>query len=581
MAVYYEVRAPLWRRIFSFTSVHSRVFKSIEFWLCLLLHGALAASQHLGSIQLAEQTSIPLQLAAPLLALALLASAAHAATCKRRYEETLSFIQELQATLGQVNEVLALRFVAAKYALASCYVFFFTITGGAVATRGWNEIRAKGLLDDDELRFLERQYHGDRMALLHVWAMWAAGEACADPSARDALGEEVLAAGLARMSSALRISQVFARGVAAKIAMPLPYVHVQLCDTLVMLALLLWAALSAMPAVSSFGASVAYTALLYALLGFREIAAILSDPLGPNAYAFPVASTVNAAADVAAQLIVASTPPAFNPNACWREKNKMLFTQAQVERRTPKEAFARKGGSPCAWPPVKAPLDGDHVPPPLTAVGCCHLDTEALPQLRSLRAGHGFQVARRPTQEALGALLRNVRLEADVVEERKKSRSMSTTINSTANPSSVCSTLSQWERKHQVQHAYSGGQRQATATDDWNAIADKIAAVPREPSVASEQLTNWAATKQAATTSGAWDIYDVVERPLRFFADGVNVGAGRSDVVSPSDVGPVSLANSRDMEPLRHDVPRHDTLQPGMPSSLGTSTPDAYIFGCS
>lgn len=552
----------------------------MEFWLCAVLHAALLAAVRLGRIHLPEEASVPVQVAVPLLAMASLVSVAHLAHCAHRHEqflrscgqveeEALSFIQELQAALGKVNDVLSLRFVAAKYALAAMYVFFFTITGGTMTTRGWSEIRAKGLLDDEEVRFLDGHYYGDRMALLHIWAMWAAGEACADPAARASLGEEALASGLARMAAALRAGQAAAREVATKIAVPMPYLQVQLYDALIMLTLLLWAAFSAMPAVACAGASVGYAILVFALLGLRESAALLADPLGANDFGFPVASSVNAAADVAAQLLVASSPPAFNPSCSWRDASKAVLTQGQIERRTPKELFSRLGGSPCSWPSAKAPVDGDQLPPPLTGIGCCHLDTEALPQLKSKRIGHGFQVARRPTQEVLGALLSNVRLEADAVDERRKSRSASSTMDSTANPSSACSSVGGHRCQRPAQPSFTGGNGQGAPGDDWDAIANRISALPREPSLASEPVGDSSCTHalHGTVVSGFWTNVDAVGRPFRF----------PEGAVSPSDVGPVSVANSRDMEHLRQD-----TLHPGVPPTPGSfsSTPDARRFGC-
>lgn len=517
MAVYYNSQDPLWRRLRWSKSVFPHVVKSLEFWLCTLLHGILLAAVQLERIDLAEDASVPLQVAGPLLALAIIVSIAHVANCARRHEqivracahveeETLFFVQEVQATLGRVNDVLALRFVAAKYALSATYAFFFTITGGAMTSMGWSEIRAKGLLDDDEVRFMKHNYHGDCMALLHIWAMWAAEEAVADIATRQNVGDEVLAGGLARMAESLRSARSSAREVAGKLAVPVPYLQVQLHDSLLMLTLLLWAALSAMPVIAGYGATTAYAILLLLILGLREAASIFMEPLGPNSYGFPVAVTVNTVSDVAAQLLVASTPPGLNPSPSWRNTSKAMLTQAQLERRTSQQLFSGSATNPCTWPSVPAPtIDGDQVPPPLTGIGCCHLDTEALPQLSTKWKGHGFQVARRPTQDALGAMLQNIRAEANALEERERSVPTITSHSSLSKQTPPGGVALSWRPP----------QPQAPDTDEWDKIAHHIAVLPREPSLASEPVANSHSSKRLLQpTPAAWRGQDLVRRPF-------------------------------------------------------------------
>jgi len=127
---------------------------------------------------------------------------------------------------------------------------------------------------------------------------------------------------------------------------------------------------------------------------------------------FPVAATVNATADTIAQLLIGAAPSAFNPSYAWGDPGSSLLSQNHIERRTPAAAFGTEGANPCHWPAVKAPVAGDMAPPPLLDSGCCHLDIDALPK-HSLKKGSGFQVARRPRQEGLGALLARLQLQAD------------------------------------------------------------------------------------------------------------------------------------------------------------------------
>lgn len=427
MPAYYDPRAALPGLQWSKT-VYPRVLRSPELWLCLATHAALTALLRTGHLELPGEHGalVPTELAAALLCLALLATAevtrccqrwreAMTDACVRVGEQTRFFVQELQATFGRAEELLPLRFAAAKYALAGVYLFFFAVTGGAVTARAWGELRAKGLLDDREVQFLEGQYGGDRLALLHVWASWAAQEAAAALAARRcAGGPSVLAGGLDRLARALQGAAAAAHEAAGLAAAPVPYPQFQLQRALTLASALALAALAAPAAAGGpeggggpgFAASAAYVAVLVALLGLRETAALLSDPLC-RGHGFPVAATVNATADAVAQLLAAGVPAAFDPRPAWRDAKHAVFSQGQIERRTPSAAFAGGRANPWHWREVEPAVAGDQAPPPLLDIGCCHLDVEALP-----RAGGGARrrpsqqlSAPRPRQDGAGALL--------------------------------------------------------------------------------------------------------------------------------------------------------------------------------
>jgi len=210
------------------------------------------------------------------------------------------------------------------------------------------------------------------------------------------------------------------------------------------------------------------------MLGFREAAALLSDPLRRD-HGFPVAAAVNATADAAAQLLIASSPAVFDPSATWGDATHAVFSQGQIERRTPPSAFLCGKANPYHWQEVKPPVAGDQAPPPLLDVGCCHVDVDALPKVRSgKRSGLAYQIARRPRQDAVGALLARLQLAMWDGRSKKGTGRMS---ESTADPSEAsCNSLG-------------GPARSATGElsteNDWDAIASKIATVPREYSPAS------------------------------------------------------------------------------------------------
>lgn len=413
------------------------VLNRFDFWFCAAAHGALVALQRFDMLQLPDDTAVgdvsgvavlvPVELAVPMLALALLLVSLYAFEKYRQHEEATKeialvgeevcvFVQELQATFGRVEAALPLRFAAAKYALASVYVFFFVITMGSVPPHGWAEMQAKGLLDEAEAHFMESKYSGDRMALLHVWAMWAAHEA--HLVARDGRGGKAFpacyAGGADRMAQALRAAQVSARRFAGRIATPAPFHMAQLRETLVLLVLLLWAAVAAPLARSSYYvASGAYVVLLVALLGLQEAATWLEDPLCEDgACSFPVTDAVNATADVVAQLLVTSLDGSSSPCNTWRELGHALFTQGQVERRTPSAAFPQQGTGPRRWPARRSQQFGEKMPAPLVDVGCCYLDERRL----GMRCG-GWSSGRPAAQRSAAEHLERLWLARDASDE--------------------------------------------------------------------------------------------------------------------------------------------------------------------
>mmetsp|Transcript_116844 Transcript_116844/g.337622 ORF Transcript_116844/g.337622 Transcript_116844/m.337622 type:complete len:613 (-) Transcript_116844:180-2018(-) len=434
MTIYYDPLVCFPRVQWSKT-IYPRVLRNFEFWLCILAHGGMVSALRLGywhpdagAGEGEHAAIVPIELAAPLLGLWGISAAqllndrkrwneAFFAACARVGEHTRRFTQELQASFGLVEEVVALRFAAGKYALAAVYVFFFSLTSGSVTARGWSELRAKGVLDDSEVAFLENQYTGDRLALLHVWAMWAVQEAASSPAARAKFGPEATAAAGTRLAEALRASAEAAREAGGCAAVPVPYYQFQLHDTLTFVSLLVLAALAApYSADGIYGASVVYLAVLVAGIAIREAAAALTDPFRKvSGQSFPVAATVNTTADVVAQLLIGAAPAAFNPCPMWQDAQHTILSQNQIERRTPAAAFGTEGANPWHWEPVKPPQQGDQAPPPLLDSGCCHLDVDSLPRIAAAarKGAHSFQVARRPRQEALGALLTRVQLAAE------------------------------------------------------------------------------------------------------------------------------------------------------------------------
>lgn len=501
MTIYYDPLVFFPRVLWSKT-IYPRVFLSFEFWLCAIAHVLLTVFLRLGylphlSADGDPRPLVPLELVAPLVGLCGLTTAqllrdcrtwneAFTAACARVGEQTRRFTQELQATFGLVDEVLPVRFAAGKYSLAAVYVFFFSLTGGAVTARGWSELRAKGLLDDREVHFMAKQYGGDRLALLHVWAMWAVQEAAASPASRGRMSPEAIAGGLMRLSDALRGASNAAREAASRAALPVPYHQFQLHDSLMVVSMLFLGAVAApRAAVGEYMASACYLVVLLAAIALREAAASLSDPFrrGRLGHSFPVAATVNATADAVAQMLICSSPAAFDPCPAWWDPSSALLSQNQIERRTPAAAFGIDGANPCHWPATQAPVAGDQAPPPLLDSGCCHLDLDALPQVSAVkRRGNPLQVTRRPRQAGLGSLLARVQLAA---ESKGKACGVGGKGCHLPSPSTEEPSEASCESAPPATTFGSGTADNTSEVNDWDVLAEKVAALPREHSLAS------------------------------------------------------------------------------------------------
>lgn len=451
MTLHYDPRAwASWpfRRGSAYCSLLSRP----ELWVCLSVHVTVVILERYEYIELPEDRTVSWEIVLPLLGVALLCSLALGFECRQRHEavfdgcarvgeETQVFVQELQVALGRLDEAIPYRFIAAKYALAALYIFFFTITGGTVTGRGWGELHAKGLLDEREIRFVEGQFKGNKIALLHTWALWAANEAsCVSHGAFVAAGSPN-----PRLADAMQRAASAARGVADRIAAPIPHHHFQLHDFVMLSSMLCLGVVSApMARASGYISSFAYVVALVGAFGLRELAGSLADPLfGENA--FPAAVACNATADAVVQLLLGTTPAVFNPCASWATESRAIFTQSQVERRANSASFSRQGGNPCRWPEARSQFESNPAFSPLLDVGCCHLDMNALQGVRR-RAKSAYRVSKhQPGQDSAEKALAKVLSAVSAVnakDGKKPSPGHTQSGFSTMYPSYACSEAS-------------------------------------------------------------------------------------------------------------------------------------------
>jgi len=510
------------------TTLYPTIFLSLELWICFFAHGAVVALVHLEYIEFPD-AQVPLELVGALIAVAILSSymlfwesqcqfQEVIQACSHVGEETRRFVQELQSNFGRVEEGLTLRFAAAEYALAALYIFFFTITAGSITPRCWSEIRAKGLLDDREVRFLQDEYAGDRMALLHIWSMWAVQEAASLPGTCAGMSPEIAIQSIARMSAVLQRVAAAASIVTDHVAMPSPFQLHQLHESLILICMIV-VGVAAAPASATTHhvATVAFVVILVAVLGIRQAAASLSNPLGnDNLSCFPIASMLNATSDTIVHLLIGSTPSVFNPSSTWWDATQAVLSQGQIERRIPATSFPTGGANLCHWQSFKAECRASSAAAssPLADIGCCHVDAEDLPRAGTRQRGMTCQEARKPQKDNIEALLSRLQLAMDLKGKPSKHTGHGGSQTSTADLSEIESDSFRLDQRSALSKENSGvsysnspcPDNNSEASDDWGRIAQEISTLPRERSLESSTAC---ISKALAVTEFACDEFVV------------------------------------------------------------------------
>lgn len=176
----------------------------------------------------------------------------------------------------------------AKLLIASCFMFFFERSEGAIdlsamSRREFKQLRTLKLLTDREISHLEK--HCDRYVefslpsfLALQWSMQIMRKVTPDPEGRD----DMLAGFYGRVYE-LRQCQA---EVCQILDLPMPFQYFHIMNLMLMLNLLLWA--YSLGCQDSYFAPFIYMFVQMMFQGIRELSTALSNPFGDDEVDFPI-----------------------------------------------------------------------------------------------------------------------------------------------------------------------------------------------------------------------------------------------------------------------------------------------------
>eukprot|EP00929_Paragymnodinium_shiwhaense_P075873 TRINITY_DN38860_c0_g1_i1.p1 TRINITY_DN38860_c0_g1~~TRINITY_DN38860_c0_g1_i1.p1 ORF type:complete len:458 (+),score=95.03 TRINITY_DN38860_c0_g1_i1:122-1495(+) len=311
----YDARAGLFSTVLRLRStVWEHVGRSLEFWGFLCLHGAIRLL-HTHGFMHGDDKESPLFLFADhihiITAFTTFFEVFYTNQCFTRY---LRLFQEARWALNGIHRFVFSLSVflqndasrpyartAARYVLSAVVLFFYSMNG-RISEDEWDELLKKGLLKEQEKKFLAR--HGalcpHLIALKWAAQVTRAGHALsgAAPNALNGMIDELF------MVKDLQQSLV------DTLSLPLPFPYFHLLSTMVTVNLMLWA--YNMGVTNSFLASIVYVFVVAVFMGMMELAAQLSDPFGDDEVDFPVNAWLHDYMVTTAVLLETHYPDASN-----------------------------------------------------------------------------------------------------------------------------------------------------------------------------------------------------------------------------------------------------------------------------
>mmetsp|Transcript_26540 Transcript_26540/g.60954 ORF Transcript_26540/g.60954 Transcript_26540/m.60954 type:complete len:481 (-) Transcript_26540:164-1606(-) len=250
------------------------------------------------------------------------------AECYGRYKDVYAGCMEIDETAKNfIKEMITHLYppkfrehvkVAAKYIIASIFLHYFTLAGpgGTIEDEEYDEVRKRGLLTDDEIRYLKRCGRRHR-TILQSWAERVVWDAVHNVQP-DYFAAPERASFVNRIALTTRGMEGAYRKVDNILAMPVPfsYFHLMNCAITFNLILLSWA-LNSIFAYSDQAYTstiLPYWIFMSLLLGLRCVAAHLADPFREERKdrlqaSLPVDAFINTGHDEILMLLETMTGP--------------------------------------------------------------------------------------------------------------------------------------------------------------------------------------------------------------------------------------------------------------------------------
>lgn len=225
--------------------------------------------------------------------------------CMEFDESVKTFIQQMSIVAPYVSLRPGLH-LAAKYMVAAVLLFFLGVTGGKVSENEWDFIKAKGLLDAEELEYL-KTFPGHRGLLLSSWSMRVVDQMIRTKEMKATFEAPEMAWVFHRLQEHNWICAHKMRAVADLLAMPIPFAYYHLLNILLFLNFIA-VGYAVTCATKSLMVSIPYGVFVFVFMALRVLSASLADPFreqGSDALhlAFPLVSFTNYNFDHAAMLV--------------------------------------------------------------------------------------------------------------------------------------------------------------------------------------------------------------------------------------------------------------------------------------
>jgi len=226
------------------------------------------------------------------------------AACMEVLRSAIFFIQELIISVPY-DEVEKHRQVASRYILATIYLFYMNVTGGAAKGLEWQELRRKGLLTKDEAHMLS-EYPGRVVLTLTSWAMQVVCKALD----KDVFWEDQKPH-IAHVHNRLNVHMInIIRGsnrVCYLLANPIPFLYFHLMNSILVVNFFVLGVAFAIFKTWMTLAAYGFAVLVYT--GLRQVSIDLSEPFEQDASDFPVHQFLDYAFDHSVGLLEAFSHP--------------------------------------------------------------------------------------------------------------------------------------------------------------------------------------------------------------------------------------------------------------------------------
>lgn len=343
MTFYYQNSQPMCSALvmcIRTSTIFGMVSRRAEFWFYLFLHGTFVSLMLTERIPVSSVKEFKWEAVSALQFFLTFFLTFFNGHCYDRYtrlysycmtiiDNILLFVHEVVVTLNH-PDLERNRALCVKYALATAYVFFISLTNGSISNVAWRECVRKGLLTEyetDRLKALPLR-SSEYALVLTGWAMQVFDESLqhdylwAPRNMRVAFAHN-------RANSYMVALLKATHDVTGTLAMPIPFPYFHLMNVVLAFNSLLLAAVSAF--FKTYMTIFPFSVTLLLFMGIREISCTLADPFGPDEEDFPVAAFLQYLFDTSACLLEAfRNPETYDVEAFLRRSKP--FNDSQLRR---------------------------------------------------------------------------------------------------------------------------------------------------------------------------------------------------------------------------------------------------------